>query len=210
MTSNKSRPSKARIALEPQRRHGKLRFAALLEAGAGVIADRGFEAATMAEIAAKAGAPIGSLYRFFPSKEILADTLAHRFLGKVNEAFDKIQKQVKAMSAGALAEGLLSLLADIRGEKPVIRALLEVCSDPSLKRQEFRQLVLRRIAHLLTTRCPGLGTKTADTMAIVLLQNLKTVKTLGAQLEGAALSRALAELKEMTRLYLRHRLGRPS
>ena len=49
---------RVRVALEPQRRHGKLRVAALLAAGASVIAKKGFEAATMAEIASKAGAPV--------------------------------------------------------------------------------------------------------------------------------------------------------
>ena len=63
MNSNKSRPGQKRGALAPQRRPGKLRVAALLEAGALVIAEKGFQAATMAEIASKAGAPIGSLYR---------------------------------------------------------------------------------------------------------------------------------------------------
>jgi AcrR family transcriptional regulator len=42
-----------------------------MEAAAAVIAERGFESATMAEIAARAGAQIGSLYRFFPNKEVL-------------------------------------------------------------------------------------------------------------------------------------------
>ncbi|HXM07797.1 MAG TPA: TetR family transcriptional regulator, partial [Candidatus Acidoferrum sp.] len=56
-----------RVAVEPQRRPGKLRVAALMEAGAAEIAERGFEGATMAAIAARAGAPIGSLYRFFPN-----------------------------------------------------------------------------------------------------------------------------------------------
>ena len=57
---------KERSALEPQRRPGRLRVAALLEAGAAVIAERGYEAATMAEVAARAGAPIGSLYQILP------------------------------------------------------------------------------------------------------------------------------------------------
>ncbi len=95
MGSNKSRPAKTRTALEPQRSHGKLRFAALLEAGGAVIAERGFQAATMAEIASKAGAPIGSLYRFFPSKEILADALIQRFVETADQMFEDITRQIK-------------------------------------------------------------------------------------------------------------------
>jgi AcrR family transcriptional regulator len=49
-----------RVALDPSRRPGKLRVASLIAAAAEVIAERGYEAATMAEIAARAGAPNGS------------------------------------------------------------------------------------------------------------------------------------------------------
>src|SRR5258707_1499410 len=114
MSSNKSRPTKNRIALEPQRSHGKLRVAALLEAGDLVIAEKGFQAATMAEIASKAGAPIGSLYRFFPNKEILADALIARFGELISEAFEKIKGTIKSMSTAALAESLLNMLVDLR------------------------------------------------------------------------------------------------
>src|ERR1700677_3234902 len=107
MSSNKSRPEKnktgkKRIALVPQRSHGKLRVAALLDAGAVVIAEKGYEAATMAGIASRAGAPIGSLYRFFPNKEILADALIQRFGELINGAFEEINRRVKSLSIAAL------------------------------------------------------------------------------------------------------------
>src|SRR6202035_4987358 len=120
MNSNKSRPAQKRGALAPQRRHGKLRVAALLEAGALVIAEKGFQAATMAEIASKAGAPVGSLYRFFPNKEILADALIQRFGELISEAFEKINGTIKSMSTAALAESLLNMLVDLHGEKLAI------------------------------------------------------------------------------------------
>ena len=37
--------------------------------------EKGYDAATMTEIAARSGTAIGSLYRFFPSKESLSDAL---------------------------------------------------------------------------------------------------------------------------------------
>jgi hypothetical protein len=70
-----SRPSEVPQARTPQRRNGKLRVAAILKAGEAVIAEKGYEAATMAEIAARSNTKIGSLYRFFPNKEVLANAL---------------------------------------------------------------------------------------------------------------------------------------
>src|ERR1700721_2395516 len=124
-----SMASRERGALEPRRRPGRLRVAALLEAGAAVIAERGFEAATMAAIAARAGAPIGSLYRFFPNKEILADALLQRFGERVNAAFEQIDVRVKSLSTRALAEALLELIPGLHGERLAARALLEAHSD---------------------------------------------------------------------------------
>jgi hypothetical protein len=48
----------------------------------------------------------------------------------------------------------------------------------------------------------------ARDMAVVLIQNMKTVGTFNQDLRGDALSGALAELREMTRLYLEAKLGR--
>jgi AcrR family transcriptional regulator len=206
MGSNKSRPTKTRTALQPQRSHGKLRFAALLEAGGAVIAEKGFQAATMAEIASKARAPIGSLYRFFPSKEILADALIQRFVALVDKMFDDVNRQIKSLSTAALTDALLHIVADLHGEGAAIRALLEAHSDWSTKRQEFRSRMRRRIAETLTLRSPKLDPKAAKDVATILLQNMKMVGVLREELRGDALTGALTELREMTRLYLEARV----
>jgi AcrR family transcriptional regulator len=205
--SNKSRPVQKRNALLPQRRHGKLRVAALLEAGALVIAEKGFQAATMAEIASKAGAPIGSLYRFFPNKEILADALIARFGELIREAFEKINARIKSVSTAALAESLLGMLVDLHGEKLAIRALLEGHSDWSAKRKEFRGAMRRHIGETLILRRPELDPTVARNMAIIILQNMKSVSVLNRELPEDERTGALAELRDMTRLYLADKLG---
>ena len=209
MNSNKSIPvpEKKRVALAPQRSHGRLRVAALLDAASAVIAEKGFQAATMAEIAARAGAPIGSLYRFFPNKDILADALVQRFGELIDAAFGEINSRVKSLSPSALTEAFLKILVDLHGEKPAIRALLEAHPGWSAKRAEFRRAIRRRIAETLTLKSPGLDPGTAGDMAVILLQNMKTVGVLGKELRGKALSGALAELHDMTRLYLADKLG---
>jgi AcrR family transcriptional regulator len=206
MSSNKSRPVKTRIALQPQRSHGKLRVAALLEAGASVIATRGFQAATMAEIALKAGAPIGSLYRFFPNKEILADALIQRFGDLISARFEKINHRIHSLSNADLAGEFLSLIVDLQGESLAIRALLEAHADWSAKRIEFRRSMRQRLARTLLLRSPRLNPKVARNMAVVILQNMKSVGLLSTELQGESLSGALQELREMTRLYLSAKL----
>jgi AcrR family transcriptional regulator len=208
MGSKKSTANRAREALEPQRRRGELRVAALLAAAVEVIAERGYEAATMAEIAARAGARIGSLYRFFPSKEVLADALIQRYRELVDEAFGKIEDRVAVLSISDLADALVGFLAALHGESRAIVALLDARSEWSAKRAEFRQAALRRIAQILMLRSPRLRPKMAEDVAVVLFLNMKTMKVLTLEPGTAAGSGVVAELREMNRLYLEHKLSK--
>jgi hypothetical protein len=63
--------SQNRASLEPQRDVGRRRVAELLQAAAAVLQERGFEAATMAEIAARADAKIGQLPRIGKVRSVL-------------------------------------------------------------------------------------------------------------------------------------------
>jgi AcrR family transcriptional regulator len=207
MPSNKSRPQARSAALEPRRNNGRLRVAALLEAGAAVVAERGFTAATMTEIASRAGAPIGSLYRFFPNKEILADALLQRYVELLEDAFGRIHGRIKSMSTAELAGELLDIIPDFYREKLTIRALLETDPEGSAKRDGFRSGMRRQIAKTLLLRSPKLDPGTAKDMAVVLIQNIKMAGFLKQEFQGDALAGALAELREMTRLYLMSKLA---
>jgi AcrR family transcriptional regulator len=199
---------KERSALEPRRRPGRLRVAALLEAGAAVIAERGFEAATMAEVAARAGAPIGSLYRFFPNKEILADALMQRFGDVIDDAFAAIDARAGAMSMAELADALLALVGKLRSEMPAIVSLLDARSDWSAKRSEFRSAVRTHIARTLVLCSPHLDAERAGDIAIVLLNVMKTMARMTRESGGEVGPGAMTELREMTRLYLESRLAK--
>ena len=205
MKSPKPPPARDRAALEPQRRPGKLRVAALMQAGADVIAERGFEGATMAEVAARAGAPIGSLYRFFPNKEVLADALIQRYSQLIDVAFENIDGGREKLSTAAFADALLAVMPDLRSETKAVVALLESRSG-SGKRAELHDALLRNIARKLTARNPHLSADAAQDIAVVLLQNMKTMKALSAEHGRNGDAGAIAELREMTRLYLASKL----
>jgi AcrR family transcriptional regulator len=194
--------ARGRAALEPQRSTGKRRVAELLRAGADVIAERGFEAATMAEIAARAGAQIGSLYRFFPSKDALADALIRRYAELVEAAFQKTDSRSASSTIEEFADDLLGVFAGIRGETPAIVALLDARSDATSWRGDFHERSLRGVIATLKLRDATLSDAEAHDMAVVLLQNMKTMKSLDAELDAGA----IAELRAMTALYLKSKL----
>jgi len=178
-----------------------------MEAAASVIAERGFESATMAEIASRAGAQIGSLYRFFPNKDVLADALIQRYGEIGGEAFGKIEARVKELSVNDLADALLNVLVELHGESQTVIALLEARSEWSVKRNEFRRAAIQHIARILTLRAPHLRSDTVEDVAVVLLHNMKTLKAMTIEHGVAISSGAPAELREMNRLYLASKLG---
>lgn len=210
MASNKSRTPPRRAAVEPRRRPGKERVAALMEAAAAVIAEKGYEAATMAEIAARAGALVGSLYHFFPNKEALAEVLIQRYSEIIERAFDVIDERAASMKPREVADSLIGVLVEIQGESRAMVALLDAKAEWSARQQVFVAAALNRIVVTLSLHSAHLSSEMRRDMAAVLLQNMKAMKVLTA--EHGPDSGAVAELREMTRLYLESKLGgaRPS
>jgi AcrR family transcriptional regulator len=206
MNSNNARP-RIRRAIAPQRRPGKARVAAVLEAAAAVIAEKGYDAATMAEIAVLAKAPIGSLYRFFPNKEILADALIQRYVVLVNEAFDAIEQQAPLHSTDFVADAILDLGTRWHDETKAMVGLLESRSDWSARRQKFRELVLGRIAGILRQRSSTLSENAARDVAVILLHHMKIMKSFKSGRDVPNSPGAADELRRMNRWYVAHRLG---
>ena len=174
--SHKSSPKNTRAVQAPQRSNGKLRVAAILEAAAAVIDEKGYEGATMAEIAARSGTKIGSLYRFFPNKESLADTILVSARENLEAVFDRFDADVNALSIQALADGLMALIFELF-TRPAFMKLLDADRGWSVKREEFRRALLQRIAKGLTIHTPKLSKKSAEDMALVVLLNAKAVAT---------------------------------
>src|SRR6202166_1085554 len=101
MPSTMSRPGEVPQGRRPHGANGKRGFAAILKAGEAVIVEKGYEAATMAEIAARSNTKIGSLYRFFPNKEVLANALIAHYHEGVHNAFDELDSRIQSLTISA-------------------------------------------------------------------------------------------------------------
>ncbi len=197
----------ASIGRAPQRHRGRLRVAALMQAAATVFAEKGFDAATMTEIAASAGAPIGSLYQFFPNKEAVADALLERYGELIEAGLQNIERRAAVLPPAALADALLDLIVGLRQETGAAFALLDAHSDWSARRAELRHMARRYIASMLKSREPQLSSVLVEDMAVVLLQNMRAMAALIAAQGREAEAGALDELRDMTRFYLVKRLS---
>lgn len=200
--SQKSRKTKA-----PQRRRGRQRVDALLVAGAETFAEQGFEAATMTEIAARAGASIGSLYQFFPTKEQLAGELHARMLAVLADELDALIRECAGASADRLTERLFVRLVAFLEANPAFTVLAERRTiDPAVKKRA-RQDLRSRIEMLLADLSPPVPEERRAALAAVVLHLIRTAALLKADEDRALRAPALAELRAMLRNHLKELSG---
>lgn len=79
------RVSHAHLRRTPVQQRSTERLARILDACAELLDETGYEDLSTRAVAARAGVPIGSVYRFFGNKRALADALAHRNLDSYTE-----------------------------------------------------------------------------------------------------------------------------
>jgi AcrR family transcriptional regulator len=190
----------------PKRARGKQRVAELLEAAAAVFAEKGYEAATMTEIAARAGAPIGSLYQFFPVKEALADTLVQHYAALMAADLQALQARAAGIEIKALVEDLFHLLRGHPRERAAALPLAEARMDERTRRATFRHMLRKHIAAILRARASALSAEAARDMALVVLQLMKAASMLSDEEGLSGRATALRELQVLAVHYLEQRL----
>lgn len=159
-----------------------------------VFADKGFDAATMTEIARVAGASIGSLYQFFATKEQLAAALHGEMLEEMGEMLEALDVKAAQSTVPELIDQLFVELSDFLVAYPAFQMLAQRRDiDPERKRQT-RAKMLAQITRLLTHARSPLPKQRADSVAVLLLELMKIRVGLDAGHEAVA-----AELRAMLR-----------
>jgi AcrR family transcriptional regulator len=74
----------------PTQARSRRRLAAVLDAAEAVLADEGVSAFTTNRVAARAGIPVGSVYRYFEDKEGIVEALAVRFWSEFAELVARV------------------------------------------------------------------------------------------------------------------------
>ena len=187
----------------PKRARGKQRVAALLKAAAEVFADKGYEAATMTEIAARAGAPIGSLYQFFPVKDALADTLVQNYVALLAADLQQLESRAARLDIRTLVEELFGLLRAHPRERAAAQPLAESRMDERTRRATFRYMLRKQIAAILRAHASALPAEAARDLAVVVLQLMKAANALGDEEALPGRAAAQRELQALTVQYLK-------
>ncbi len=183
----------------PSRQRGHDRVAAIIEAAAAIFADKGFDAATMTEIAESARTAIGSLYRFFPTKELLADAVFARYAETMLRGLDALSERAAGLDPAALSEALVASVMQQRAYRDAAVALADDRLEGPMLRMGLRASIRDKVAQILVA-ATGLPLTQTTRMAPMVLQAMKAVPSLLR--EGLEPEATVAEARRMIACYV--------
>ncbi len=189
----------------PKRRRGHDRVAVLLEASARIFVERGYDAATMTEIAAEARSSIGSLYQFFPTKPLLAEALHIDRLERLKGVLRDIEESADGLSAADIGEAIFDRLGAFIEEFPEFPVLAGRRDVPKDRKARSRAELKEHIAALLRRARPPV-TDEVGLLSAIILELLRIAVTTANDPDAPEDQRLVKEL----RLMLRRRLEEAS
>ena len=202
MTSQFASENRKRETKVPRQSRGKARVEALLKAAERVFAEKGFEAATMTQIAAEAGASIGSLYQYFPTKDDLASELHGRQLDAFAAMLENLSDSQAARSVDEMAEGLFDRLLMFLEDNPAFVVVGNRRSiDPDVKKAA-RSRLRALIGNLLAGSRPPVPEDRRKPLAAVLLHLIRVAMQLREDDDLSIRDSAVAELSAMLQGHL--------
>lgn len=159
--------------LAPKRQRGRDRVTAIFEAATALFAEKSYEAATMTEVAARSNTAIGSLYRFFPTKEVLAAALLERYGERLLDALDELIDRDPPPKPADAADGLLSIVRRLRTDRSVVLSLIDSGIAWQSGTEPLRKALIGRMGGLLSRLGGTPGPH--DERAVMLLHLFKAI-----------------------------------
>lgn len=184
-------------------------MAALIEATARVLEDRGWSGTTTNHIAVRAGVSVGTLYEYFPGKEALVAALVDQHMEEAEERLVALGALLsrEALGLEALVTTIVTLMLELHAEAPRLHRVLveEVPHPPAvlerLRAMEEAQTVA--LASLFSELLPLKDPQLSARVTIGLLEALThrwILSETGAPLPRAQLQ---TELERLILAYLR-------
>lgn len=190
------------VRRKPQRQRGHERVAALLEAAGACFVEKGYDGTTMTEVAARAGASIGSLYQFFPTKEALARALMQQYAQAVYEELGKFAEPSAHWSLEEWAERLCGFLIHFRKRHPAFVPLVESMPMPAADGLHIRRRLRAELQALLARRAPHRSDEQMYAAAVVVQQMMKGAAAIQAEPGMPGRQAALLEMQNAMQAYL--------
>jgi len=109
---------------KPQQRRSRVTIESIFEATIQVLLANGLDAVTTAQIAARAGVSVGSLYQYFPNKNALLAAVVKRHVSEVVDATMRACQSVHGRTIEEMCSTMMSAFVAAKTRRPeVSRAL---------------------------------------------------------------------------------------
>ena len=161
----------------PQQQRAGDRVEQLLEAAAIVMAESGYDAATMTEIAQRAEASIGTVYQYFPNKQAVVLALRNRYGEEMSARLIEIEAVAAACSIPEIADRLIENTREFVDRHPAYFQLLDV-PLPRGRNQEARMRLRVRIGAIIRKHRPTISEEDAWLVASIIVQVIKSMNPL--------------------------------
>ena len=164
-------PPTSHLRNHPRQARSAARVELLLDVAEEVFEEVGYDAATTNLVAARAGVPVGTLYRWFPDKGALAEALTDRYLDRLVTLYSELLTDVEpGERIGDFIHRVMQRLVTETAGHRALPALLVSAMVPggrSPAGERLRAGLEGHITALIELRIPGLPTELRDRTAEV-------------------------------------------
>jgi AcrR family transcriptional regulator len=189
----------------PCQERGERRVAELIGAAESVIAEAGYEGATMCAIAERAGASIGSLYQFFPGKPAITQALRSHYVEQFDQMCAPLAEQARTLNLETFVSHLIDLTVLFVDSHPAFLALLDAPRSTRTS-PAIRNLLRERFAGFFLARKPRMSKAKALQLATVTLHIMKALNQLYTELSSDQRRTFIREFKVVLFSYLSARI----
>lgn len=203
-----SQPSHSPLPIRrvPVQDRSERRVASFLAHAEAIIAEVGYEAATMTAIAARAGASIGSLYQYFPNKEALTLALFQRFGTDLELRWAALLDEADALDPEQLGATIIDRFIELADAQPaffpIFKSPVKLKGDPAK-----RQRIVGYFSRIFLKKNPALSADEALQAASTTLQAVRGMVLLCGDARPKARAAIVEEHKLLLSSYLVRRLG---
>jgi AcrR family transcriptional regulator len=189
----------------PIQERGEQRVAGLLEAAAAIFAEVGYEAATMRDIAGRAGASIGSLYQFFPNKEVVARAIKTQYCQELKERWAGLVAVSAKTPTLQVIDEFLNVTIKAIEQHPAIIRLMDAPRSAS-PAPDIKESLREQLVALFLTRKPRISRNKAHRYAEITIQMIRAMLWLYLENERSDREALVSEMKSALVNYLTPRL----
>ncbi len=189
----------------PRQQRSRDRVEAILDAAAEVIDDVGYAATTTSMIVERADVSPGTLYRWFPDKEAVADALAERYLDALMAFYEPLIVNVPDEPVPLMIRRILTQVTSFVASQRALAALLASAvspTDPSAVGQRLEANLSENLALLIELRVPDVSAAERDRVAAVIVRVVLTMLTAVPTFEPSARPAVTAEYADMLVAYV--------